>query len=109
RGYQRIARADPVRGLALGLALATQMAGRSLPGAYAEFAAMAVAGALLGNAPGAAGGMAVLDRTAYYYTWYGGTKPPEVRRALQYLGTEVGRGNVDPGIWIFAALQEVRR
>lgn len=107
RGYRRIALADPVRGLALAMALATQMAGRSVPGAYAEFAAMAVAGALLGRVEGTGG--VVLDRSVYYYTWYGEEKPREVRRVLQYLGTEVGRNTVDPGLWLFAALDEVRR
>lgn len=106
RGYVRLALADPIRGLALGLALVEGMAARTLPGAYVEFSALAVAGALMGASRGEVPG-AYLDLTAYYYTWYGQEKSPEVRRILQRLGTEVGQG-LDPGLWLYAALREVR-
>ena len=109
RGYVRVAFADAVRGVALSMAVATQMASRTVPGAYAEFACLAVAGALLGDFPAPGGGTRVaLDHTAYYYTWYGQEKPRSVRRILQHLGTEVGRA-LDPGLWVYAALQEVKR
>lgn len=104
RGYRRIALADPVRGLALGLALISHAASRTMPAAYAEFSALAVSGALLRSD----GQDTWLDQSAYYYTWYGEKKSPEVRRVLQHLGTEVGRP-LDPGIWAYAALMEIRR
>lgn len=104
RGYRRIALADAVRGLALGLALIGHAASRTLPAAYADFSALAVSGALLRTD----GENTWLDVSAYYYTWYGEKKSPEVRRILQHLGTEVGR-SLDPGIWVYAALGEIRR
>lgn len=107
RGYVRLALADPIRGLALGLSLMEGMAARTLPGAYVEFSALAVAGALLGSAQGAGVPGAYLDLTAYYYTWYGQQKSPEVRRILQRLGTEVGQG-LDPGLWLYATLRETK-
>jgi hypothetical protein len=104
RGYIRLAFADAVRGAALGIALATHMGARSLPDGYADFACLAISGALVGGKPGGF----FLDRSAYYYTWYGQEKDREVRRALQHLGTEVGRG-LDPNLWVYALLQEVKR
>ena len=105
RKYVRLASADAVRGVAYSIALAEATVARTLPGAYAEFACLAAAGALLSME----GGRIRPDTTAAFYTWWGVEKPRNVRRALQRIGTEVGRETLDPGLWIFALLPEVRR
>jgi hypothetical protein len=104
RGYIRLALADAVKGAALSIALATNMRARSMPDGYADFACLAVSGALVAGTPGGF----FLDRSAYYYTWYGQKKDPEVRRVLQRLGTEVGR-ELDPNLWVYALLLEAKR
>lgn len=88
RGYIRIALADPVRALGLALRLPRRdgLKGRVLALAGLEE-----------------------DGKAYYYAWYGQAKSPEVRKTLQLLGTELGRQEIDPGIWLYIALQEVKR
>jgi hypothetical protein len=104
RGYIRLALADAVKGAALSIALATNMRARSMPDGYADFACLAVSGALVTGTPGGF----FLDRSTYYYTWYGQEKDREVRRVLQHLGTEVGR-ELDPNLWVYAILLEVKR
>ncbi|WP_051304448.1 hypothetical protein [Calidithermus chliarophilus] len=80
-GYERIALADPVKGVTLAL----------------EYAR------LVGSAPA----RATVVASAYYW-WFGRKKHPEVRARLQEVGTEIVRDGVDPNFWVWMALKEIK-
>lgn len=130
RGYQRVALADAVKGLALVasvvenempylqaraiealapleahvLALTSKMVEFD-PKKYAEVYGKfrhAFAESLVPSDKRVLG--ATLDR---YYQYFGAKKSPRVRAELQFLGTEVGRA-IDPGLWVQLALTEVK-
>lgn len=92
RGYQRLALADPLKGLLLATRLAPLLATQPLE--HAERPALS---------------RTLASLREHYYAYYGAHKTPTVRQELQQIGTDLIRANVDPGFWIALALAEAQR